>query len=442
MKTRTEKRENTIAAANTLSDLAQQAGKLGLPNEESELGKPGLPEPEPEDESYSFEEDTEGKDGEQSEQATLAFTKKDRSDLDVLEKKVDSGTRQAAEAIRAIRWRQLWRLIVDDQGKQRYPNFDDYCHDRLGHSRQWVTHLTNWLRVMEEGEALGISVPLTVKAAQGLLNGSLSKAGGLRAVLEEAKENGVPMDRDHLREIVLRRTEFQDGEEGMSKPAARTYADYRQDLKSIKELGVGKTSLDVVNRSKALGGDFAANLYSLCKKEQVIPRSKDLLAILTGSALNDVITKLKEIRTEQQETEKKKELLSARRKQIRELQQEGGLKKLKEEAKALERELKPKKASDLQSTTDGGSPSAPTEENEDANDSPDEAASLVLDHLADALDCLDDAQTCDLPNSEEELNAILLKARECAMRLGKIIGKAKQMLAAIPQLVAVESGRN
>ena len=93
-----------------------------------------------------------------------------------------------------------------------------------------------------------------MKAAQGLLTGRLQEAGGLRAVLEEAKEDGVPLDRDHLREIVNRRAEFnhysKDGTQGVTKPAAMTYADYKKDLATVKELGDGRTDPGIVRKAK------------------------------------------------------------------------------------------------------------------------------------------------------------------------------------------------
>ena len=133
------------AAEDTLTDLAEQGGKPGLPEPTVPAdGKPGLPEPEAEPEYRACsEEDADEED--QAQQEDMTFTEKDRHDLPILEQRAENGGRQQAEALRDIRHRQLWRLIQDDQGKQLYPNFEEYCQDRWGHPRQWVTHQTNWL---------------------------------------------------------------------------------------------------------------------------------------------------------------------------------------------------------------------------------------------------------------------------------------------------------
>lgn len=444
-------RHSSQAAADTLSDLANQTfpeGKPSLPEPQRlDGGKLGLPEPEPEPDSLGcLEEDTD----EGDEKLQITFTEQDRRDLALLEKKAEGKLREAALALREIRQRQLWRLAEDEDGKPlNYPNFETYCQDHLGHSRQWVTHLTNWLRIKEEADALGLPVPhLTVKAAQGLLNGRLQDAGGLRAVLEEAKEDGAPFDRDHLREIVLRRADYNrssgEGAEGVTKPAARSYAEYKKDLATVKELGDGQTSWDVVQRAKALGGDLGDNLVALCRQERVLPRADNLLAVLTGEALEGVVTRLKAVGKERAEIEEKKKLLKARKQQLKEMLQEEGLKKIREEAKALEQELKAKgvlktkrKGSSPAPTPQGESAPAPTQDG-DAERGEAEAeegeggAGAVRENLAMALEYLDEALSLSQwPDAEDaaELNSILQVAHECEEKLAEITAKAKELLA-------------
>jgi hypothetical protein len=155
------KRGHSGAAADVLSDLAKLAdgkpglpeapipddGKPGLPDPDSAApadGKPGLPEPEPEPEYPDYSEDDAEEDEQEAEEKVVTFTEKDRKDLPVLEKKAEGGLIQSAKAIREIRQRQLWRLAEDDRGQRlNYASFEEYCQDRLGHTRQWVTHLTN-----------------------------------------------------------------------------------------------------------------------------------------------------------------------------------------------------------------------------------------------------------------------------------------------------------
>jgi hypothetical protein len=158
-----------------------------------EGGKPGLPLEVLEDEgTVDYEDEAE----EQEDTDDVTFSEQDRRDLPLLEQKVEAGKRQAFEALREIRQRQLWKVLQNNQGEQRYSTFDGYCEERWGHSRQWVTHATNWLTVTEEMERLGITDPphLSVKAAQGLLIGRLKEAGGLQAVLQEVKEDGSPLN--------------------------------------------------------------------------------------------------------------------------------------------------------------------------------------------------------------------------------------------------------
>jgi len=446
----TRKKVKAKAAADTLADLAEQGGMPGLPDESNPItpaeGKPGLPEPEPEPEYLDYsEEDAEGED-EQKDEEEISFTEKDRKDLPLLEQRAESGGRQQAEAIREIRQRQLWRLILDDEGKQLYSNFEDYCQDHLGHSRQWVTHLTNWLRIMEELEALGFPLPhLTVKAAQGLLIGRLQEAGELRAVLEEAKVDGVTLDRDHLREIVIRRADFnywsKDGIEGVTKPAATSYADYKKDLAAVKDLDDGQTSWDVVNRAKALDGNFADNIVTICKQERTLPKPDNLLAVLTGEPLKKLVGTLKDMGQEQAAITEKKARLKELNKQLKE-----GQKKEREEKKALEQDLKAKGV--LKVTTkppQDGPPQPPSDAqaaDEDDEATEPEADSEVYTSLQTALENLDEALTWNWPEKDSELNAILLKAQECEEKLAEVVAKAKELLADAEEPEAVPSGND
>lgn len=65
-------------------------------------GKQCLPEPDPEWEPEGVEE-AEADVDEEGDEKEVTFTEKDRKDLPALEKKITSGTRQTAEAYRAIR---------------------------------------------------------------------------------------------------------------------------------------------------------------------------------------------------------------------------------------------------------------------------------------------------------------------------------------------------
>jgi len=419
-------------AADVLGQLAELA--------EPQDGKPGLPEPDPEYDmsGNAYEPDEE----ENASEKEITFTEKDRTDLAVLEARITAGKRQAFESLRVIRCRQLWRLILDEQGKQRYRTFDQYSEDRWGHSRQWVTHGTNWLRIMEELERLDFPMPhLSVKAAQGLLTDRLSEAGGLRAVLAEAQEDGVPLDRDHLREIVIRRADFaylsKEGYEGRDKPAAKTYAEYKKDLATVKEVETGPLSYGIIDEAKDLDGDFADNLLALCKKQGKLPKAEGLMAMLTGAALENVVATLKEVAAEQAEIEKKKESLAARRKEIRERQQDPSFRKLREEEKALKEELKAKGAL--------GSPTTALKLHSDAsqdeeNDEEPKQDSEVFTSLQTALNNLGEALSSEWPTEGSDLDAVLLKAQDCENKLAEITAKTKELLDEAEQQEPVTGG--
>lgn len=438
------KSKHAQEAASLLENL--QEGKPGLPDPEPpDQGKPGLPDPD--DESW-YDPDVNQDDAER--EASVSFSEKDRAEFARLERQVDSGTRQAAEALRAIRSRQLWRLESDEQGGQRYANFEAYCQDRWGHSRQWATQLTNWLRAVEEGERAGIAVSLTVKAAQGLLTGRLKEAGGLQAVLGEAQEDGAPLDRESLREIVNRRADYnyysEKGEVGVNRPAAPTYGEYKADLETAGRLGKFPADFEVVTRAKELDGDFATNLVSLCRERKVVPPANRLVAVLTGEALADVVARLKVIGEEHAEIAGKMKLLATRRKQLREMQKESGLKTIREEAKALERELKakggykPRGSTPPQGRATHGVPAARAAEDGDGEDAVPGVGSEVRTNLETALDYLDEAATGEWPTDEAELSDIRQAVRDCEDKLAVLAAKVKQLLPDIEQVETVLVG--
>lgn len=176
--------------------------------------------------------------------------------------------------------------------------------------------------------------------------------------------------------------------------------------------------------------------------------------VWSGKPLEEIVARLKEVGKESAEIEEKKKLLAARKAQIRAMQQEGGLKTLKDEEKALEAELvamgalvpkkkgKPQKEQGpaeptLRLADTPGASGGNEEEPEDAE------VSDVRDNLASALDYLDDALTGDWPDIQDanELNAILVAAQDCETKLAEITVKAKELLADIDvEPEAVPSG--
>lgn len=417
-----------------------------------ESGKPGLPEPLLEDEGTVDHEDQAE---EQENIEVAAFTEQDKRDLPVLEEKLEAGSRQAFEALREIRQRQLWRLVLNDHDEQCYETFDDYCEERLGHSRQWVTHATNWLTIAEEMERLGITDPprLTVKAAQGLLAGRLKEAGGLRAVLEEAKQDGVPLRRDDLREIVLRRANYnhwsKDGREGYTKPAAQTYAEYKHDLAVVKQLGNGGSytlfdeAITAAGNESSQGTGLPDALVALAQQKQKLPDGDRLLANFTGVALEELVERLKDVAQEVKAVNDKKTLLADRKKEIKSLLQDGGIKKLKDEAKALETELVAKgaikskgKKNELPPEDDGRGIPFPTQD----KDEQEYKDSLVRTNLTDALAALEQAIQCAWPDDLDELHQIQLDTQDCEEKLAVIKATVEERLAEVEEPEPVASG--
>ena len=114
-----------------------------------------LPAPAPELEEEGWEEDEPDLIEDEPTEGEITFTERDKTDFLLLEQEWENGGIQQAEAIRKIRKRRLWRLCRDDEGKQLYATFDQYCEERWGHTRQWATQQTNWLAITEENEAAG-----------------------------------------------------------------------------------------------------------------------------------------------------------------------------------------------------------------------------------------------------------------------------------------------
>lgn len=448
----TKQRSRTSATAEVLGDVV--GGNPGLPLPEPD-GNPGLPDLE-EEGLDAYEDDVD----EETESA-VSFTEKDQKDLPLLEKRVVGKLREAAEALREIRQRQLWRLLLNEQGNQLFANFDEYCNERLGHTRQWVTHLTNWLSIAEELERLDLGqIHLTVKAAQALTNERLGEAGGLRAVLEEAKQDSVPLDQTHLREIVLRRANYnfysKDGREGITKPAAQTYDEYKHDLAVVKQLGESGSYSLIDEAIKAAGNEssqgtgLADVLVSLCQEQEKLPDRDGLLANFTGTALEELVERLMEVAEEINSIKEKKILLAERKKEIKSLLQEGGIKKLKDDAKALETQLvavgaikqRGKKEEPPPQEDDGRDIPFPVQEEDDdeAGESENDE-SEVHSCLLGAMDSLDLALASEWPDNLGALNTILRTTEECEEKLAEINAKAKELLADVEEPQTLPSGQ-
>lgn len=156
---------------------------------------------------------------------TPVYTQAGLDDLLRREDFIRNNRDTAAEEMRRIRVSREWKLHRNETGGQRFDTYDDYCGHIYGESRQWVTRE---IHRYEAGKILaelyGETVPkLTRWAAQGLFSSGLQAAGGMRTVLQEAKDDGVKLTSLNLRTIISRRVTFADG------VAAKTYDQYKQD---------------------------------------------------------------------------------------------------------------------------------------------------------------------------------------------------------------------
>jgi hypothetical protein len=426
---KTEAKAEVEQAKFEVEEQVQQQAIPGLPAGEPppEAGQPLVPPAPPQPESGKAalplweDEDDEAKEDE----SEVILTEQDEEDFWRLDAKADEGLRESFTALREIRRRKLFRAIKDDEGRPKYKSFQRYVEEHKGHTRQWVTQGTNWLRAMEALDHLGITVPLTPDAAQGLLPGRINAAGGYLAVFAEAKEDGVPLTKDNLREIVLRRAEYayRSKPDSHRKPAASDYEQYKQDLAIAGRLG--GNSGGVVSDAKQLPGDVVENIIEVAREKLALPRADDLVEVATGPPLEALVNRLA---TEVGEVKAKMDLLATRKKQVRAMLQEGGLKEIREEVKALERELIGKGV--LTKRAKGKPEPLPPAEGESGRRKAEElAASEVRMACLNAIENLDAAFDGDWPEDPTELEAILKVAEDAEEKVTEVIGKAKELLA-------------
>jgi hypothetical protein len=430
------KSKSQDAAATTLGKLPTEMDKESLSNATPESGIEPIVEYEPDD-GDEFE----------NAEAIDTFTEKDEADLPVLEKTFGGGQRGSIAAGREIRRRQLWRLSKDADGNPRnYKTFGEYAEAELGHTKEWLTQQTNWLAVEEAKDRVGITTPLSVHAAQALCSYRLPDAGGLKAVLEEARENGG-MSAVNLKTIIDRRADFFSADEDDDRrPAAKSYAEYKADLVTLNKLGSTTrrmTDFGIVEEARKLSGMFSDNLVALCKTENKLPAKQLLLAAFTGDVLDDVVCRLQEIVVEADDIETKKNLLKAKKKQLKE-----GQAGIRAEAKALEKELVAKGAIKQNGKVPHGKLSPDPDEAGHETDQEDEVEEEnhdgeVLHAMKMAEEFFDEAMESDeWPTEEVELNVVLEKARDCEIKLAEITARVKELFVDVPQPEALPSGDN
>lgn len=388
-------------------------------------GKAALPELE-----------VEGIDGDEPELADArdetnvepVFTPEDEAALSRLEARVLAGVREAFTALREIRQRQLWKLIKDEQGRRKYKTFDAYVGERWGHTRQWVTHGTNWLTITETLEQAGIADPphLSVDAAQGLLPGRLTEAGGLLAVLQEAKEDGVRLTKDNLKEIVLRRATYNadSRSDGPRRPAASTYAEYKKDCQVARKLGRGTWGL--VTDARNQPGDTADNLVRLCIERNQLPAAEELLTVTTGKTLEDLVERLAAPAERIAKDQADKNRLETLNKQIAALKRERDAHQAELEQRGV---VEPKQRRRGDPPTEGGQPASDDEDDRDEGEAENEMSPVraKLDHALQSLrEALD---VSDWPEDTDELRAIVEVALGAKHKLAELANKAKELLA-------------
>ncbi len=244
------------------------------------------------------------------------------------------------------------------------------------------------------------------------------------AVTEEAQEEGVSLSRDNLRAICDRRASYFKAKKGSHRPAAPIYAAYKQDGDVAKPLSNGG-SFGVVREARRLPGDFADNLISICTEQRKLPRAEELLEVLTGMALEEIMPRLVTLAQDVTDTEAKKNLLKTRKAEIRAMLKEGGLATLREETKALQTELQQKGV--IKKRGKGKPEDRPAVEADAEVEEAEEEPNEVQDNLDTALTYLDAALEADWP--EHEYQAVLHSAQVCEQKLAEITTKAKELLA-------------
>jgi hypothetical protein len=282
-------------------------------------------EPDAADEDDEDEDEDEDDDLEDEDRGDPVFTEKDRRDLVALEDRMKSTGLELARALRDIRRRQLWEAHRNEDGTRRYRRFEDYCGDRLGHTKQWVTQQTRWLATVEllaSCRAKKFDVPefLNPTASNSLCY--LDQCGhfqgtkdekeeqGLVAVIKEAVSDGLTLTGEHLGTVCHRRRAYYGASDDM-KPAAPTYADYKDDLKvvvDVKELAYecnvpGK----VVKEQQESGVSYAEAVGRVYLKEGKRPYDAYLLHQATGDDLRAVVDQLLVAREKLEAIEKAKQ---------------------------------------------------------------------------------------------------------------------------------------
>jgi hypothetical protein len=253
-----------------------------------------------EEEDYDEEEPYDPDDEDEGDEP--AFTDQDRTDLVKLEDDAKSAGLVQAMALKEIRQRQLWKSIKDEEGKRRYHRFEDYCAERLGHTKQWVTQQTRWLAMVELLDALEDC---------GTFKGTLheKQEQGLVAVVQEAVSDGLTLTGKHLGSVCQRRSAYF-GASGGDKPAAPTYPDYKDDCKMLEEIAGMSWDWNipgiVVKEQQESGASYAEAVGKVYLQEGKRPKNSALLHHGTGDDLRAVVDQLLVARKKREAVEKAK----------------------------------------------------------------------------------------------------------------------------------------
>jgi hypothetical protein len=397
-----------------------------------QTGKESLPAEDEDEDQFDDEEDF---DDEDEQEAEPTFTDQDRSDLSVLEAKVNLHGLEQAKAIREIRKRKLWMLHRNDDGSRKYQSYDQYVQDVHGHSRQWATEQTQWLTTNEKLGDLrtqGKDVPerLTRTGVSGMHH--LAECGnyqgdtedeqeeaGLIAVLQEAAEGGKSLSGDNLRAICNRRYQFFNRHRWRPKPLALTYEDYKNDLALVEPL----SKVDRSERNNAKVKEWAETnnatmqeaVVATYKQHCSLPDDDFLLSVATGDELEKMVANLVALGDKIASLQEAEKVAKESREKARQTRVSLGV---------------PTKSRKVKSgTPTPPDPGPATEGGEDDADA--EEVNEVQENLEDALDDLDSALEAEWPDPEDAdmIQAILHSVHSCEGKLAEITNKAKELLA-------------
>jgi hypothetical protein len=278
--------------------------------------------------------------GENGDGPAPQFNDQDKEEFRKSREEGHKGERRYDEFLRDCRNRKWYRMLTAGDGSPLYPSYDAYIEAEEGLSRQDVTVRTNWLRSVEALERLNMPVRLSRHAARALVPWKVRKAGGLRAIFNEAQQDGLSFSEAHLREIVDRRSRYgtmQATEKGQF--AAATYEQYRADLRAVEALGQVEVDRCLLDHAKAQDGLLQDAIVALAGARLRMPDKDELLREFTGERLNELVARLAVVASTVRDTKSKLAEYETLNAQLKAMQNTADIQAIREKRNRLRQEL-------------------------------------------------------------------------------------------------------